>query len=353
MDDRDTSYYDYQLAPDRIAQIPTEPRDAARLMVCTGALLDGTLALTARRVRDLPDLLEPGDLVVVNDTKVLPARLRLARPGGGAAEVLLLEPGPDDTWVALVRPNRRLRPGTVLKAPGEDQPAVEVLEPLEAKPASAEPPRRSVRLLDPDVVGRVGQLPLPPYITAPLADADRYQTVFANRPGSVAAPTASLHFTDDLVARLRERGVSLATIELQVGLATFSPIRVDRVEDHCIHTERYCVQPEVWAKIEEAPRVVAVGTTVVRTLETVAITHQLEGESDLYIRPGFDFQVVDVLMTNFHQPRSSLLVLVEAFAGSGWRQVYAQAQADGFRFLSFGDAMVVGRGQLRPPTVSH
>lgn len=323
-----TDEFDYELPDSAIAQTPVEPRDAARLLDATapGEPVD-------RHVRDLPDLLRPGDLLVVNDTRVIPARLHLSKATGGQAEVLLAERTGPRTWTALVRPGRRLPPGTVLHHAGE--PVVEVGEVLDEG-------RRAVRLLGDEeplaLVGRLGAVPLPPYITEPLADTERYQTVFADRPGSAAAPTAGLHLTDEVLARCR-----VATVDLEVGLGTFAPIRVDRVEDHVVHTERYAIPAETVAAVEAAERVVAVGTTVVRTLETWAATGETEGVTDLYLRRGHRFAKVDVLLTNFHVPRSSLLVLVDAFVGERWRDLYATALARGYRFLSFGDAMLLER----------
>jgi S-adenosylmethionine:tRNA ribosyltransferase-isomerase len=317
--------FDYPLPASAVAQTPLEPRDAARLLVA----LDPTASPEHRRVRDLPDLLRPGDLVVVNETRVLPARLHLRKPTGGAVEVLLLEAVEGPRWEALVRPGARVRPGTRLAGPDGTQ-VVKVGEPV------GDDGRRLVTLLvDPF---RYGTVPLPPYITAPLDDPERYQTVYASRPGSVAAPTAGLHLTDEVLARCRT-----ATVELVVGLDTFRPITADRVEDHVMHSERYRVPEATMEACEAAERVVAVGTTTVRALEAAAATGELEGRTSLFIRGDYDFKVVDVLLTNFHLPRSSLLVLLEAFVGPRWRELYDVALAEGYRFLSFGDAMLVGR----------
>jgi len=326
--------YDYGLPERAVAQEPVEPRDAARLLVALAA--DGSTE--HRHVRDLPDLLGPGDLLVVNDTRVLPARLRLAKDTGAAAEVLLLEavPGEPDRWEALVRPSRRLPPGTVLRAPTGEE-LVEVGE------RSGEGGMRRVRLLaDP---WAFGQVPLPPYLHGPLPDPERYQTVYANRPASVAAPTAGLHLTDAVLRRCRDRGIALAAVELVVGLDTFRPVTVEDPADHVIHTEAYRVPAPTWeacrATAAAGGRVVAVGTTTVRALESVAGTGRLAGRTDLFVRPGHRFQVVDMLLTNFHLPRSTLLLLVEALAGERWRELYCTALAQGYRFLSFGDAMLV------------
>ena len=326
---------DYDLPEAAIAQTPVEPRDSARLLDATAAGGE----VVHRRVRDLPEMLGPGDVLVVNDSRVIPARLRLVKASGGSAEVMLLEPEPGEerTWSALVRPGRRLPPGTALGLPGRP-PVVEVGERLPDG-------RRLVRLLaDPSrVLEEVGQMALPPYITTPLADQERYQTVFADRPGSVAAPTAGLHLTRELIEAVAARGAAVHTVDLAVGLATFRPVTAERAEDHEMHNERYRVPEATWEACRSARRVVAVGTTTVRALETAAATGRMEGESGLFIRPGFSFSVIDVLITNFHMPRSTLLLLLEAFAGTRWRDLYGTALAAGYRFLSFGDAMIVSR----------
>ena len=309
---------------------------------------------------DLPDLLQPGDVLVVNDTRVLAGRLSLVKASGGQAEVLLLEPtdGASMTdgaseWVALVRPGRRLPARTLLfeplvddpSQPSTDGPVIEVGEPLDPDPEGAG--TRRVRLLDPSVVTRAGVMPLPPYIRHDLVDPDRYQTVYsldqdlADR--SAAAPTAGLHFTPELLEACRAAGATLARVDLAIGLDTFRPITADTPEGHIIHTERYSVPPETVAACAGAERVIAVGTTAVRALESAAATGMLSGRTDLYIHGPYEFRVVDLLITNFHLPRSSLLLLVESFAGPQWRAFYAEALAGGYRFLSFGDAMVVTR----------
>jgi S-adenosylmethionine:tRNA ribosyltransferase-isomerase len=328
----DVTSLDYDLPPSAIAQTPAEPRDAARLLVDEGPGREPS----HRRVRDLPDLARPGDVWVLNTTRVLPARLRGHRPTGGAVEVLLLEPEPDGrTWCALVRPSRRVRPGTVVDV-GAGL-AVEVGDDL------GEGRRRVTPLLEPggellEALDRVGEVPLPPYITAPLADPERYQTVYGRRPASVAAPTAGLHLTTDLLAALQGRGVALAPVELVVGLGTFRPIAADDVEAHVMHAERYRVPAETLEACATASRVVAVGTTSVRALESATRTGRLEGSTELFLHGEDGPTSIDVLLTNLHQPRSSLLALVEAFVGPRWRHLYGAALAEGYRFLSFGDA---------------
>ena len=323
---------DYDLPETAIAQVPVEPRDAARLLVDHGPQREPEHRLVA----DLPDLLAPGDLLVVNDTRVRRARLRVRKPTGGAVEVLLLEPRPDGSWEALVRPAKRVRAGTRLE--GDGGLVVVAGEDLGDG-------RRAV-----EVTGDIetaGEMPLPPYIHAALGDPDRYQTVFARRLGSAAAPTAGLHLTDDLLGRCAERGIDVARIELHVGLDTFRPITVDRVDTHPMHREAYEVSAETWNTVlatrERGGAIVAVGTTVVRTLESVAASGELAGRTDLFIRRGYELAVVDRLLTNFHVPRTTLLALVDAFVGPRWRTLYATALDGGYRFLSFGDASLLSR----------
>jgi S-adenosylmethionine:tRNA ribosyltransferase-isomerase len=343
--------YDYGLPPSAIAQRPVEPRSAARLLIGPG--LEGNPVPSHATMADLPRLLRPGDVVVVNETRVLPARLELDKATGGRAEVLLLEPDPEGRhcWQALVRPGRRLPAVTVLYERGSDSPVVEVGPAL----GNGADGRRRVRLIDPSVVERSGTVALPPYIRHAPDDPERYQTVYSS-PGAIggqsaAAPTAGLHFTPELLEACRRAGATIARVDLAIGLDTFRPITADRAEDHVIHTERYSVPGETMDACAAADRVVAVGTTAVRALESAASTGELAGRTDLYIHGDYRFEVVDVLVTNFHLPRSSLLLLVEAFCGPGWRDLYAEALAEGYRFLSFGDAMVVAPSE-RPGSLS-
>ena len=322
---------DYDLPAERIAQSPIEPRDAARLLVDRGDHVEH------RQVCDLPDLLEAGDLVVVNDTKVLPARIPVRRSTGGKAEILLLEERDDGSWEALGKPSKKLKPGDLVHAEG-----------LTIEMADDLGDGRRVVYLDPGDVdlhtrlADVGLPPLPPYIESQIDDPARYQTVYADRPLSAAAPTAGLHFTPAVLERLGARGVDLATVELAVGLDTFRPVMVDRLDDHVMHTEWYRVPDETIAAIESARRVVAIGTTAVRALESWKRTGAPSGRSDLFIRRPFDWQVIDVLLTNFHLPQSTLLCLVDGFIGPRWRHLYETAIAEEYRFLSFGDAMLLG-----------
>lgn len=329
---------DYDLPPDAIAQTPLPQRDQARLLV------DEAGAVAHRRVSDLPELLGPGDVVVVNDTRVLPARLLMRRATGGAVEVLLLHERDDGDWEALVRPSRRLRPGEVV-APdtAAAEASVEILDDLGEG-------RRVVRvntggqpLLE--VLDEMGAVPLPPYITAGISDPERYQTVYGRRPLSAAAPTAGLHFTTELLGRVRDAGAQVVAVELAVGLDTFRPITAERLDDHDMHTEQYNVPGGVQQALERAERVVAVGTTVVRCLEAWAATGDSSGRTSLFIRRPYAWRVVDALMTNFHLPRSTLLCLLDAFIGPRWRTLYADALDHGYRFLSFGDAMFVTRSE--------
>lgn len=328
--------FDYHLPAERIAQTPIEPRDAARLLVDRGGAAPGHL-----RIRDLPDLLQPGDLLVVNETRVLPARLSLRRATGGAVEVLLLEPTDDQRriWEALVRPGKRLRVGEIL-LDGPD----EMIRMGERTAAGDTFFVEILGAIDPlELIERHGEMPLPPYITERLADADRYQTVYARQPGSAAAPTAGLHFTRELLDRVRAAGANVANVELTVGLDTFQPISTDDPLQHPMHSELYRVPPTTWEACRTADRVIAVGTTSVRALESAARTGELAGRTELFIHRGFEWQVVDLLMTNFHLPRTTLLMMIDAFVGRRWRSLYETAISDGYRLLSFGDAMLLDR----------
>ncbi len=341
-----TDDLDYELPGERIAQVPVEPRDSARLLVDVGP---GTEPADAT-VADLPRRLDRGDLVVLNDTRVLPARVAVRRSTGGAGEVLLLEERADGRWEALCRPSRKMAPGDVVTS-GGGRIDFEVGDDLGGGRHLVRPVVKGGPFVGNDqapLLGALeaeGELPLPPYITEALGDPERYQTTFARRPASAAAPTAGLHVTQGLLAALAERGVKVATVELVVGLDTFRPVTSEHVEDHPIHTEHYRVPERTWHEVKatelEGGSVVAVGTTTVRALESAAHTGNLAGRTDLFITPGFDFRVVDRMVTNFHLPRSSLLAMVQAFVGSRWRELYAEAIRREYRFLSFGDAMLL------------
>ena len=340
------SDFDFALPPELIAQEPPAERDASRLLV----LDRRTGAIEHRVFRDLPDLLAPGDLLVRNRSRVIPARLLGRRDSGGEAEVLLVRDRGEGRWEALVRPGRYLRPGQRVTVDDDLSVVIE-------SEATAEDSRRLVRLLSrtrdvPAALERCGHVPLPPYVRRPdgAADRERYQTIYAREPGSVAAPTAGLHFTEAVVERLRARGVETADVVLHVGPGTFRPVTAERVEDHRVQPEEFLLPEETVDAVARAKarggRVIAVGTTTVRTLEASAMGRGTiapgGGETSLVIVPGFRFQAVDALVTNFHLPRSSLLLLVAAFAGrERVLAAYAEAVRSGYRFYSYGDAMFI------------
>ena len=326
---------DYELPEKLIAQHPVEPRDSARLLVATNPS-----TVEHKHVTDLIDFLEAGDVMVVNDTRVLPARLALHRKTGGAAEVLLLEQRSSDfrLWEALVKPASKLKPDEVLEyfgkrvvrvGPRTEAGDTFVIEILDENPM--------------ELLQRIGAMPLPPYIRSSLTDLERYQTVYARRMASAAAPTAGLHFTPELMARIVAKGVQVETVELVVGLDTFKPISTDDPLDHLIHSEFYSVDQRVMDACKEAKRVIAIGTTATRALESVAASGQLTGRTSLFITPGFQWKVVDMMLTNFHLPKTSLLLMIESFIGTRWRDIYAEAISEQYRFLSFGDAMLLAR----------
>jgi S-adenosylmethionine:tRNA ribosyltransferase-isomerase len=326
---------DYELPEKLIAQHPVEPRDSARLLVATGPD-----KVEHKHVTDLVDMLEPGDVMVVNDTRVLPARLSLHRKTGGAAEVLLLEQRSSDfrLWEALVKPASKLKPDEVLEYFGKR--VVRVGPRTEAGDTFV------VEILDEnpmELLQRIGTMPLPPYIRSSLTDLERYQTVYARRTASAAAPTAGLHFTPELMAKIVAKGVTVETVELVVGLDTFKPISADDPLDHLIHSEFYSVDQRVMDACRDAKRVIAVGTTATRALESAAASGQLSGRTSLFITPGFEWKVVDMMLTNFHLPKTSLLLMIESFIGPRWRDIYAEAISEQYRFLSFGDAMLLAR----------
>ncbi|MDR1875769.1 MAG: tRNA preQ1(34) S-adenosylmethionine ribosyltransferase-isomerase QueA [Synergistaceae bacterium] len=347
--------YDYDLPAERIAQTPAVPRDSSRLLVWNAL----NNRMEHRVFRDIQEYLEPGDLLVLNDTRVLPARLTGSGPGGGAAEILLLEP--EETtfrrWKALVRPGRRLPAGSEVSV-GDRVLEIEQVVDDGLRVVRVGTDREDVLAF----LDRYGQAPLPPYIKATGTPRESYQTVFAARDGSVAAPTASLHFTKDLLRRLEERGTEIAWVTLHVGLGTFRPVRARDIRDHRIHGERCeaskATEEAIKACRARGRRVVAAGTTVARTLESMAAGNGLispgAGRTELFIRPGFRYGVVDALLTNFHLPKSSLLMMVAAFVANlregaareetalmDLQGVYSRAVAEGYRFFSFGDAMFI------------
>ncbi len=337
--------FDYELPAHLIAQTPIEPRDHARMLVDSNLIESGTddgqLGVDSF-VSKIGDFLRAGDLLVINDTKVLPARLILTKATGGSAEVLLLEPLnlATSTWKALIKPARRLPVGTQLFAQGVDRPVVVIGAQISPDGVREVTLDASIEELD-----SIGEMPLPHYITEPLADPDRYQTVYARNVGSVAAPTAGLHFTEHLLESLQQLGVEIARVELQVGLGTFKPVAVDDLDDHVMHVERYVIPTQAVTALAacraRGGRIVCVGTTSLRAIESYGQTGAVQGATDLFIKPGFSFTYADLLLTNFHLPKSTLLSLIAAFYGPNWRSLYGQAIAANYRMLSFGDAMLL------------
>ena len=365
-----TSDFDYELPPELIAQTPVEPRDSSRLMVLRR---DGG-ATEHRQFTDILEYLRPGDLMVFNQSRVIPARLFGTRDdNGGRVELLLLRREADGVWAALARPGRRLRPGkTVTVVPpgggrphpnpppeGEGIDAPLSVEILESRPNGL----KAVRLSSEEAIDGMGHMPLPPYIRERLEDAERYQTVYATEPGSAAAPTAGLHFTPELLSGIRDAGAETAYVTLHVGLDTFRPVQGEDPTEHHIHTERYSLDADTADALNRARagdrRIIAVGTTSVRVLEQAAADAEgagrgfepVTGDASIYILPGHRFRAVDAMVTNFHLPRSTLLMLVSAFAQHGAGQgisgrelmlaAYAEAVRLRYRFYSFGDAMLI------------
>lgn len=338
------SDFDYDLPAALIAQCPVEPRDASRLLVLDGE--GGTIA--HRRFRDLVDYLRPGDVLVANDTRVIPARLFGRKPTGGRLEILLLEQRDETTWRALVG-GRKVGVGlgiTLLDHAGEPADVTATVTAVAAESL------RELRFSRPvqEWIDDLGYAPLPPYIHEPLADAERYQTIYARLPGSAAAPTAGLHFTPELLTELEAAGVGRAAVTLHVGYGTFQPVRADLVEDHRVESERYVIPDATAQAFAEARRrggrIVAVGTTTTRALETAVGDDGLlrpgSGSTELFLRPGSSFRAVDALVTNFHLPKSSLLMLVAGFAGRELvLEAYRHAVREGYRFYSYGDAMLI------------
>lgn len=343
-----TSDFTYDLPDSLIAREPIEPRDKARLLVSrtSNEIIDGSIT-------DLPSLLNPGDLIIVNNTKVLPARISALRKTGGKAEIFLLNRIGAGIWEALVKPSAKIADGekltvensdvqiTVGQNNGEGHRIINFPETIRGASEGSK--------TDLDIIHEVGQAPLPPYLGKVDISLERYQTMFAKKEQSVAAPTAGLHFTPGLKKALNKNGIDLEEITLHVGVGTFRPILVDKIEDHKMHSEFYEVSESVWSKIQETKgrsnKVIAVGTTSLRTLESVALSKLLHGDTDIYCYGDFDFKIVDMLLTNFHQSESTLLVLLDAFIGPRWRELYSHAIESRYRFLSFGDAMLISRGR--------
>ncbi|MDE7233536.1 MAG: tRNA preQ1(34) S-adenosylmethionine ribosyltransferase-isomerase QueA [Ruminiclostridium sp.] len=337
---RSDFYYD--LPEDRIAQTPIEPRDHSRLMVVERE----SGALEHRHFFELPELLRKGDLLVMNDSKVFPARLYgVKRTTGVHCEVLLLNRRSEDTWEALVRPGRRLKKGTVVDF--SEELSDEILETVEGGNRIVKFRFEGVFF---EILERIGQMPLPPYITEKLKDNSRYNTIYSHELGSAAAPTAGLHFTENVFAGLREKGIDTAFVTLHVGLGTFRPVKEENILDHQMHAEHYTVPPETAEKIRECRarggRVIAVGTTSCRTLEATARGHgevvPCSESTDIFLYPGAKFQVIDGLITNFHLPESTLIMLVSAFLGrEKTLSAYETAIREKYRFFSFGDSMLI------------
>lgn len=340
-----TSDYDFELPPERIAQSPAERRDASRLLVVDRAA--GTLA--HRVFADLPEHIPAGDALVLNETRVFPARLLGRRASGAEAEILLLTPhgGDEKTWTALVRPGAKLKPGRAVEI--SDELRVEIVE---STPGGERIVRLVTNLPLAEALDRYGEVPLPPYVQhrATEEDRERYQTVYARERGSVAAPTAGLHFTPELLAALQAKGVRIVRLVLHVGVGTFRPVETDDPAQHRMHSEWYSVSAEsadaLNAVRAASGSIWAVGTTVTRTLETVTdesgVVHAGEGWTDIFIRPPYRFKAVDHLVTNFHLPKSTLLMLVAALAGyDTMMHAYREASEKDYRFFSYGDAMLI------------
>ena len=344
------SSYDYHLPPELIAQNPVTPRDSSRLLV-----VDSPPTYHHRIFRDLPQYLQPGDLLVLNNTRVIPARLLGQKSTGAQVEIFLLEPKADHTWLGLVKPGKRLQPGAQILFP----PTPLTAEIIAADEATG---GRIIKFEHPaeysfdDLWIQVGKIPFPPYVTASQATPEQYQTVYGNQPGAVAAPTAGLHFTEDLLQTLTAKRIEQVYITLHVGVGTFRPVEVENITTHQMHGEWISISSETVEKIKQTKaaggRIIAVGTTSVRALEgsMVAIEEAggwenlqpFTGKTDMFIYPGYQWQLVDGLITNFHLPRSSLLMLVSALIGREYLlELYREAIAQKYRFYSFGDAMVI------------
>lgn len=335
------SDFDYGLPEELIAQHPCEPRDQSRLLALNR--LTGDIA--HQRFYHVLDYLREGDVLVFNDTRVIPARLMGTRNNtGGKIEVFLLNSLGDDQWEVLVKPGKKALPGTVIHFGGELQAEV-----LSSTDFGGRRIRFQYQGIFNEILDRLGETPLPPYIREILTDKERYQTVYAREQGSAAAPTAGLHFTKELMEKIREKGVFLTFITLHVGLGTFRPVREGQIEDHVMHREYYSISPEtaqiVNSAKKEGRRVIAVGTTSVRALETAGASGRIAAKTDwtdIFIYPGYQYRIVDGLITNFHLPKSTLLMLVSAFAGQeAVFRAYREAVKEQYRFFSFGDAMII------------
>lgn len=338
-----TSDFDYYLPPERIAQTPAEPRDQSRLLVLNK--IDGSIA--HRKFFEIEEYLQPGDVMILNESRVIPARLIGHKAGGGAKiELLLLNRVGIGIWEALAKPGKRVRAGTIIEIESANHK-----ESISAEIQSkTENGTVLVQIQNENLIETLGDVPLPPYIHTPVADPERYQTVYAKTKGSVAAPTAGLHFTPELLKRIQAKGVELFFITLHVGLGSFRPVKTEDPTEHALHQE-YCevtanVAQELNAAKREGRRIIGVGTTAIRSVERATDTngeiHSFIGWNDLYILPGYRFRAIDAVVTNFHLPRSTLLMLVASFAGRDQiLQAYDQAVEEDYRFYSFGDAMLI------------
>lgn len=347
--DTQLSAYRYELPPGQIAQTPVTPRDSAKLLVVNHQYHQH------RHFRDLAAILQPNDLLILNNTRVIPARLFGRKQSGGAAEILLIEPVEDSRWLALVKPGRRLKPGSTVIFGDLDDPVMQAHietrdEATNGRIVRLEPIGSHADRTIEDLIEQLGQVPLPPYITQSESLPEQYQTVFAERKGAVAAPTAGLHFTQRLLFELSDKGIQTAEITLHVGIGTFRPVEVSDIKTHQMHEERIEVPAETVEKIRQTKarggRVIAVGTTSTRALEGAAAAcgelQPFNGRTDIFIYPGYQWRVIDGLITNFHLPESSLLMMVSALIGrERLMSVYREAIAQNYRFYSFGDAMLI------------
>lgn len=334
--------FNYELPKELIAQHPYDKRDEARLLV----LDRKTRELKHKVFKDIIDFLNPGDCLVINNTKVIPARLYGKKDTGAAVEFLLLKRIEGDTWEAMVRPGHKLKPGTKVTF-GEGILQAEILEVLEGG-------NRKVVFkyngIFNEILDQIGLMPLPPYIKETLKEKNKYQTVYAKYDGSAAAPTAGLHFTEELLEEIKKKGIEIANVTLHVGIGTFRPVKVENIEDHNMHSEHYYIKKEDAEKINKAKengkRVIAVGTTSCRVLESVSDENgkvkEFEGDTNIFIYPGYKFKCIDRLITNFHLPESTLIMLVSALAGKEFvMKAYRQAVDEKYRFFSFGDSMII------------
>ncbi len=334
--------FDYELPEELIAQVPIEKRDMSRLMVldCKKQTLEHKI------FTDVIDYLEQGDCLVINDTKVIPARLYGKKSTGANVEFLLLKQLDGDIWESIVRPGNKLKPGTKVTF-GDGILEAEILDILNDGTRKV---KFTYEGIFNEILDKIGLMPLPPYIHEELKERDRYQTVYARHQGSAAAPTAGLHFTEELLKKIEDQGINVAKVTLHVGIGTFRPVKEENVEDHQIHSEHFYVTQENVDKINQAKkqnkRVISVGTTSCRVLESIAdengMVHPYEGDTSIYIYPGYKFKCIDGLITNFHLPKSTLLMLVSALAGKEYiLKAYQEAVKEKYRFFSFGDAMLI------------